>query len=64
MHNPLYETEMSMFVEQVVEASDDYYFKQNSTPNKKYPGDPTVFQGKEFGACHAGVHRDPLYLKY
>ena len=47
-YNPLYETGMNIFAEQVGEVSDDDYFEQNSGPNKQYPGDPTcVFQGKE-----------------
>ena len=42
------ETGMDIFVEQVGEVSDEFYFKNNSGPGKRYPGGPTCnFQGKD-----------------
>ena len=47
-HNPLCETGIDIFAEQVGEVSDEDYFKRNSGQNKRYPGGCTcVFQGKE-----------------
>lgn len=47
-HNPLYETGMNIFTEQVGDVSNNDSFEENSGPNKRYPGGLTcLFQGKE-----------------